>query len=210
MRNRRKAGKIKFDTKKEVSKRKKTIIEIVIYVLELLVVVGLAYGVISVGFMKTTMVGDSMQKTLENGDEILVNKLFYKITSPERFDVIAYRQDASEHSSVTIKRIIGLPGEKVQIIDGRVYINGSAIDEKINVDVMNSAGLAQEEITLEENEYFVLGDNRNNSEDSRFSSVDAVVKDDIIGKAWIRLNSLSFVSSLNNVSQNPKATKNVE
>lgn len=206
MRNKRAAERIRFKTKKEYSKRKRIIIEIILYVFELFLVIGLAYVIINIGVMKTAMVGDSMQKTLENGDDLLINKFIYRLSSPERFDIIAYRQDASEHSYITIKRIIGLPGEKVQIIDGKVFINGTQIDEVINVDKMNTAGLAQDEITLEKNEYFVLGDNRNNSEDSRFSSVDAVVKNEIIGKVWIRLNSFNFVNSLNSVNSSVTQT----
>ena len=83
-----------------------------------------------------------------------------------------------------IKRVIGLPGEHVQIMDGKVYINGSVLEDDVSEDDILTAGLAAGELTLGENEYFVLGDNRNNSEDSRFANVGVVKKDDIVGSVW--------------------------
>jgi len=96
-----------------------------------------------------------------------------------------------------IKRIIGLPGETVEIVDGVVYVNGSILSEPINIDKMNNSGLAGEEISLDENEYFVLGDNRNNSEDSRFANIGNILKDDIVGKAWIKINKFNFIDKMN-------------
>ena len=113
--------------------------------------------------------------------------------------MIAYRSGSSEYGYINIKRVIGVPGDSVKITDGDVYIDGEKLIENINVEKMTTAGLAEEEIVLDENEYFLLGDNRNNSEDSRFASVGTVVKDDIVGKVWIRLNSFGFVSSFNHI-----------
>ena len=95
-----------------------------------------------------------------------------------------------------MKRVIGLPGEKVQIVDGKVTINGKELKEKVKVDKMENGGLALDEITLDEDEYFVLGDNRNDSEDSRFASIGNILGDEIIGEAWIRTNSFAFVKYL--------------
>ena len=138
-----------------------------------------------------------MAGTLVNGDSLLVNKFVYKISEPERFDVVAYRQGSSEHSYMSIKRIIGLPGDRIMIKNGEIYIDGELLTEEINTDKMITGGLAETEIVLDENEYFVLGDNRNNSEDSRFSNVGNIVRNDICGKVWIRLNSFGFVDSFN-------------
>jgi signal peptidase I len=115
--------------------------------------------------------------------------------------VIVYKQSGKEHSYYDIKRIIALPGEKLQIIDGLIYINGEVIDEIVNVEPMGNYGLAAEEILLEENEYFVLGDNRNNSEDSRFASVGMIRREEIIGEAFIRTSPFNFVNKLNLIKE---------
>ncbi len=190
-------NRLKFKKKREISTNKKRIIEISIYIVEVLIVIALAYGITTVGVMKTNMVGESMQNTLANDDELLINRFIYKMSNPKRFDVIAYSQNSSEHGYLTIKRIIGLPGEKIKIEDGKIWINGEELSEDISVEPMTTGGLAQDELLLEENEYFVLGDNRNNSEDSRFSNVGNIVKEDIIGKVWFRLKPFAFVNSLN-------------
>ena len=90
-----------------------------------------------------------------------------------------------------------MPGEKLLIREGQIYINGEVLEEEINVEPMNTGGLAEEELTLESNEYFVLGDNRNNSQDSRFNTVGTIVSDDIIGKVWFRLKPFNNVKTLN-------------
>ena len=147
---------------------------------------------------KTEMVGNSMSGTLEDGDRIVINLLSYsEKEDPERFDVIVFEQNGKEHSYYGIRRVIGLPGEKVQIINGRVYINGEKLEEPINVEAMVISGLAEDEITLDDDEFFVLGDNRNNSEDSRYTSMGNVTRDEIIGKAWIRTNSFGIISRMN-------------
>jgi len=181
----------------EKSAKKRLIISIVTYIIEILLVVAVAHGITRYGLMVTTMSGESMATTLSNGDSILVNKFAYKMSKPKRNDIVVYRQNSSEHSFINVKRIIGLPGEKLLIKNGKVYINGEELYEDINVELMNTGGIAEEEIQLEGNEYFMLGDNRNNSQDSRFSNVGTVVKDDIIGKTIFRLKPFAAVSSLN-------------
>jgi len=183
--------------KTEKSSKRRLIISIVTYIIELAIVIGIAHGITKYGLMVTTMSGESMEQTLNNGDSILVNKFAYKLGEPKRNDVVVYRQNSSEHSFMNIKRIIGLPGEKVLIKSGRIYINGKELLEDINVELMNTGGIAEEEIQLEGNEYFMLGDNRNNSQDSRFSNVGTVVRDDLIGKAWFRTKPFAAISSLN-------------
>lgn len=188
-----------FDFDKE-SKRplaKRIFIEIFIWVAQIAAVIFLAYFIIYYALEKTEMPGISMETTLVNGDPIIINKLSYRFSDPKRFDVIVFKQSGKEHSYYNIKRIIALPGETIQIKNGIIYINGEAVDDIINVEVMKNYGLADEELTLEENEYFVLGDNRNNSEDSRFASVGMIRRDEIIGKAFIRLKPFNFVNKLN-------------
>ena len=103
---------------------------------------------------------------------------------PKRYSIIAFHPNGVKTSKIYVKRVIGLPGETIQIHDGKVYINGSVLEDDVSKDDILTAGLAAGELTLGENEYFVLGDNRNNSEDSRFANVGVVKKDDIVGSVW--------------------------
>ena len=186
-----------FDSEDTSEKRKKIIKEVIIWAVEIIAVILLAYFLVEYAVEKTTVVGESMETTLQEEDKIIINKFAYRFSKPKRFDVIVFKQSGKEHSYYNIKRIIGLPGETVQIKDGVVYINDEPIIEKSKVDAIKNPGLAVEPITLEDKEYFVLGDNRNLSEDSRFANIGNVVFDDIIGKAWIRLKPFNFVNELN-------------
>ncbi len=190
---------MEFNFEKENKKPliKKIMIESLIWIVEIVLVISLAYIVVDYAFERTSMIGDSMETTLSSQDKIVINKLAYRFSEPKRFDVIVFKQDDKEHSFYNIKRIIGLPGETVEINGGVVYINGTALSEPINIEEMNNSGLAGEEITLHENEYFVLGDNRNNSEDSRFANIGNILKDDIVGKAWIKTNKFDFIDKMN-------------
>ena len=132
------------------------------------------------------MSGHSMETTLSDGDNLIVDKISYRFRDPERFEIIVFPFQYEEHTYY-IKRIIGLPGETVQVIDGYVYINGEMLDENYGLEVMDDPGIAAEPITLGEDEYFVLGDNRNHSSDSRDPSVGVLHRDDIMGRAWIRI-----------------------
>ena len=127
-----------------------------------------------------------METTLSDRDNLIVDKISYRFRDPERFEIIVFPFQYEEHTYY-IKRIIGLPGETVQVIDGYVYINGEMLDENYGLEVMDDPGIAAEPITLGEDEYFVLGDNRNHSSDSRDPSVGVLHRDDIMGRAWIRI-----------------------
>ncbi|MDF2610596.1 MAG: signal peptidase [Lachnospiraceae bacterium] len=184
----------------EESKRlnhKKIWKEAIIWMIEIALVIVIAYVTVNYTVERTTMIGESMNPTLQEGDKILISKLSYRFMEPKRYDVVVFKQSGSEHSYYNIKRVIGLPGETVQIANGNIYINGEQLTEPIAVEAVNIYGLAAEEIQLDENEYFVLGDNRNNSEDSRFANVGNVLSDDIIGKAWIRMNNFNFIDKIN-------------
>ena len=194
-----------FDRAERIEKRKKFLKKFFGWVLALGAAVALAWAITTYALEKTNMVGDSMEATLSSGDTILIDKLLYRIKSPERFDVIVFKKDGKEHSYYSIKRIIGLPGEHVLIADGKIYIDGVLLEEETNVEDILLPGLASDEILLDGDEYFVLGDNRNNSEDSRFFNVGNVFSEEIIGRAWIRLNRFGLISKLNMRNDDAKA-----
>lgn len=166
---------------------KSTLKEILSTSLYLLVVVVLCFLFIKFVGQRSLVIGSSMETTLSDKDNLVLDKLTYKFHDPERFDVVVFPFRNGERKNY-IKRIIGLPGETVQIdYDGNIYINGEILEEGYGSEVINNPGLAAEPITLGEGEYFVMGDNRNHSEDSRFAEVGAVSKDEILGRAWLRV-----------------------
>jgi signal peptidase I len=175
----------------------KIFIEVFIWAAQIAAVIFLAYFIIYYALEKTNMVGSSMEATLNDKDPIIINKLSYRFKEPKRFDVIVFKQSGREHAYYDIKRIIGLPGETVLIKDNNIYINGELVFDPVNAEPMDNYGLARDGVTLDENEYFVLGDNRNNSEDSRFASIGNITRDEIIGKASLRLSPFNFINKLN-------------
>ena len=132
------------------------------------------------------MSGESMKNTLDHGDQLIVDKITYRFRDPERFDIIVFPFHYKENTYY-IKRIIGLPGETVQIVDGDIYIDGEILEENYGKEVIENPGRAAEPIVLGDDEYFVLGDNRNNSSDSRVEKVGNIKRSDIIGRAWVRI-----------------------
>ena len=156
------------------------------YILYILVIIGLTWMIVTFVGQRTRVSGQSMETTLQDGDNLIVDKISYRFHDPSRYDIIVFPYQYEENVYY-IKRIIGLPGETVQIIDGEVYINGELLGENYGKEVMMYYGTAEEPITLGENEYFVLGDNRNNSKDSRYEVVGNISRDVIIGRAWVRI-----------------------
>lgn len=141
---------------------------------------------------RTYVSGHSMEPTLGDGDNLIIDKLSYRFRDPRRYDIIVFPYEFEENVYY-IKRIIGLPGETVQIIDGYVYIDGKKLDEHYGAEVMLDAGIAEEPVTLGKEEYFVLGDNRNHSSDSRKPNVGILNRDDLIGRAWVRIWPLNRI-----------------
>ena len=160
--------------------------ELLSWLIYIVIVVILSLGIITFIGQRTKVSGHSMETTLSDGDNLIVDKISYRFRDTERFEIIVFPFQYEEHTYY-IKRIIGLPGETVQVIDGYVYINGEMLDENYGLEVMDDPGIAAEPITLGEDEYFVLGDNRNHSSDSRDPSVGVLHRDDIMGRAWIRI-----------------------
>ena len=155
----------------------------------LLCVLGAVWLVITFVGQRTEVEGASMENTLHNGDNLIVDKLSYRFHDPERFDIIVF-QFQFQDNTYYIKRIIGLPGETVQIMDdGSIYINGEKLEENYGMEVIKpeTIGRAAEPIELGDDEYFVMGDNRNNSSDSRTDMVGNIKRENIIGKAWLRI-----------------------
>ena len=154
------------------------------WILEIVAVIVLAFVLVSCFGIRTNVVGKAMSDTLENGDKVLINKL---VKNPKSGDVIVFLPNGNERSHYYIRRVIGVPGDTVWIQDGAVYINDVLYNEKIEVAAIENAGIAEEKLTLGENEYFVLGDNRNNSEDSRYANIGNIKKEYIVGTAWFRV-----------------------
>lgn len=155
----------------------------------LLCVLGVVWLVITFVGQRTEVEGASMENTLHNGDNLIVDKLSYRFHDPERFDIIVFPFQFQDNTYY-IKRIIGLPGETVQIMDdGSIYINGEKLEENYGMEVIKpeTIGRAAEPIELGDDEYFVMGDNRNNSSDSRTDMVGNITRENIIGKAWLRI-----------------------
>ncbi len=146
---------------------------------------------------RTNVVGSSMEPSLISGQKILINRLVYQISSPKYYDVIAFVPNGNEDSHIYVKRVIGVPGDTILIKDGYIYIDGIKLEEDASYDIIKDPGIAETEIYLSDDEYFVLGDNRNYSEDSRSGNIGVVKKSYITGKVWFKLSknleNLGFV-----------------
>ena len=139
--------------------------------------------------------GNSMQPLLDAGDVVLVNRLIYDVGKPERFDIVVFER---EDNKKNVKRVIGLPGETIQIKGGFVFIDGECLNAENGLEQVSLAGRAENPVQLAEDEYFLLGDNRDSSEDSRFSNIGNVKEEQIQGKVWFRilpLLNIDFIPS---------------
>lgn len=160
----------------------RAVLEMILY---FALVAGITFLIIHFVGQRTVVNGVSMQPTLSDGDNLIVDKLSYRFRDPDRFDVIVFPQGDGRYF---IKRIIGLPGENVRIDeDGSIYIDGEKLSESYGKEVIQDPGLAKDGIELGADEYFVLGDNRNDSMDSRMAEVGPIVGERIMGRAWLRI-----------------------
>mgnify|MGYP001071060962 CR=1 FL=1 len=170
--------------------------ETISFIIYIGIVFLLTYLVIHYVGQRTQVSGSSMEATLSDGDNLIVDKISYRFHDPERYDIIVFPYKY-EKNTFYIKRIIGLPGETVQIDEqGNIYVDGEVLDESYGREVILDPGEAEEPITLDDDEYFVLGDNRNASSDSRDPSVGKILGEDIIGRAWVRIfpfNKIGFI-----------------
>lgn len=169
--------------------KKKILKELLSTGIYLLIVLALTWLLITYVIQRTEVDGSSMEPTLSSGDNLFVDKISYRFKDPERFDIIVFPFRYKENTYY-IKRIIGMPGETVRIdTDGSIYINGEKLEESYGKEVIRATniGRAVNPIELGEDEYFVMGDNRNNSSDSRTEAVGNIKRSEIIGRAWVRI-----------------------
>ena len=166
---------------------KKILKEVFSTIIYLVVVFCLTFLFIHFVAQRTEVNGRSMEPTLEDQDSLIVDKISYHFTDPKRYDIIVFPFEYEDHTYF-IKRIIGLPGETIQIDNsGKIYIDGKVLDDTHGKEVIVDPGRAIDPIKLGDDEYFVMGDNRNNSMDSRDPQVGNIKRKDLIGKAWVRI-----------------------
>lgn len=162
--------------------------EIMVWGFGIFAAVFIAFVVVYAVGMSTSVIGVSMEPALYNGQRVLINRYAYLFTSPKAGDVIVFLPNGNRNSHYYVKRVVAVPGDTVQIIGGRLYVNGEqVVDERY--DKMAEAGIAENPLVLGVDEYFVLGDNRNNSEDSRSANIGPVQGRDILGQAWFHMGS---------------------
>lgn len=160
---------------------------VVKWIVDVVVVISIAWFTVFALGTQITVTGQSMSPVLESEEVVLMNRLVYRFKKPERFDIVAFER---EYNKLNVKRIVGLPGETVQVKNGFLYIDDKMIESEGGLNKVALAGLAENPILLGEKEYFLLGDNRDNSEDSRFANVGNVCEEQIKGKVWLRISPL--------------------
>ena len=157
------------------------------WLIYVLVVIGLTFFITTFIGQRTQVNGESMYPALHNKDNLIVDKISYRFSDPRRYDIIVFPYHYKDRTYY-IKRVIGLPGETIQISDGKVLINGEVYEENGNFPDISNGGLAADSVSLESGEYFVLGDNRNNSEDSRYGDIGNINRKYIVGKLWFTIS----------------------
>ena len=161
--------------------------EVVYYIISTFIAVLAAVVVVRCFGLRIRMTGASMEPLLIDGQNVLVDRMHYRIASIEPGDVIVFYPGGNEDAHPFVKRVAAGPGQTVQITDGTLLIDGVPAPGAENYDKIEDPGLAKNPVTLGEDEYFVLGDNRNNSEDSRSAGIGNVSGGDVIGRAWLSL-----------------------
>ena len=156
------------------------------------------FGIVAAAFLatvivymfgiRTSVVGSSMEPNLSNGQEIMIDRIIYQFKGPKLGDVVVFRPNGNENAHLSVKRVIGVPGDSIRIVSGKVFLNGVEFENDWSDDTKD-AGVVAEEILLGPDEYFVMGDNRSNSEDSRSANIGNVSRGMIEGKAWLHLKS---------------------
>lgn len=168
-------------------KETNTLRRVVGWIVDIIVVIALAFFTVYGFGSQVEIAGQSMIPLLQSEDAVLMNRLIYEFTSPKRFDVVVFQREDKKYN---VKRVIGLPGEVIQIKGGSIYIDNQLLEAEGDLGQVSLAGLAENPIELGEDEYFLLGDNRDGSEDSRFANIGNVNRKQIMGKVWIRISPL--------------------
>ncbi len=203
---------LNFEEEIKREKRIKIVKECIIWLIEIIAVVVLAYLLIHFCFVRTSTIGSNMEPTLYNGEEVFVNTKAYTLFAPDREDVVAFYDretpaEEGENPLLAFRRIIGLPGETIQIVDGRILIDKKEWKEKYSFDSIVTAGIAEQEVKLGEDEYFVLCDARADSDDSRNVAFGNVTREQIVGKVSFRYKPFSRVKG---PVETPEETKKPE
>ncbi len=173
---RKKRFKLESDNLREVSS----------YVFGMIAAIALAFFVIYNWGHKTGVIGSSMETALYNGQTIYISRFTYLLSKPRRGDIVVFLPNGNQHTHYYVKRVVGVPGDTIQITGGILYVNGEP-EEDEKYDLIEDPGVAENPILLEQDEYFVLGDNRNSGEDSRSGNIGPVSRDLIEGRAWFKL-----------------------
>ncbi len=189
---------LNFDEEIKRAKRKKMLHLTILWSSMILILVLLAYFLVHFCIRKTGTIGSAMEPTIYNGEEVYINTKAYLFLKPNREDVIAFYDENSqatieEEPSLQFRRVIGLPKEKIQILDSKIFINGKEYKQSSDYDVISTGGIAEDGVVLGKDEYFVLCDARQNTDDSRMASFGNVKSKKIVGKVFLRDKPLSFV-----------------
>ncbi len=162
--------------------------EAVRYIFGILAAVALAFLVVNNWGHRTSVIGSSMETSLYNGQTIYISRFCYLLSKPRYGDIVVFLPNGNEYTHYYVKRVVGLPGDTVQISGGRLYINDKPEEDADRYDLMEDSGVAENPLVLGEDEYFVLGDNRNNGEDSRSGNIGPGNLSLIEGRAWFKLS----------------------
>ncbi len=189
---------LNFEEEIKKKKRIKIIKESIFWLIEIAAAVLVAFLLVYFCLRRTSTIGSAMEPTLYNGQEVIINTKAYLFLEPDREDIVAFYEqegeaDGGEEPLIAFRRVIGLPGEKIRIENGKIWINGEEFEEKYKYKKMATAGIAEQELQLADDEYFVLCDSRVDSADSRSASFGNVKQSQIIGKVLLRVKPFSIV-----------------
>ena len=174
----------------KVNQEKNRVRQVTGWIVDILAAAALAVFLVSMLLNTSSVNGRSMEPSLYARDTVLVNRISPDLLPLGRYEVIEFLPE--EGLTASIKRIVGLPGERIQIRDGAIYVNDALLeDSPFAGHPITIAGLAEEPVTLGEGEYFVLGDNTSSSEDSRFAGIGNVPQERIVGRVWLRVSPTS-------------------